>query len=1072
MFTGIECIDAHPLLEIKTIGNSTFDSVSQWNNDTLLLSGRSKGMSDTSDNCIFAYNRLSGDIDLSASFINYGTDQNEAGLMLREDTTAGSRCIQFVNNKKNGLYIRYRLQNSGAYVTVPVKANNSECIRITRVGDLFAFFWKMKGENQWRSVSPVYTILFSTSLLSGMCQSSYNESVVSGSKFFNISGIPEEQTSCIPLLWNFNTPNIDSTKLDQFTYWTLINNYMKTATVGGSKKSILSTNPIFVSRTDSLLTLTWQSYYDRDTTPELSSYSLFGKDSVIIRERMGVVGGSICSGGKLEIGMDSRVKDLFANGSIYLKDRAVINGNVTCMGSVTRGSLVTVTGLIRTNTSVYIPTIPTRTVSVGTTIKYVDPNDSIYLAPGKYKDLTIYANAKIRFSSGVYQFSSLYLNPDVKFYLPVSIDSTIEINVKETLKFADRFKMILTDSTLWRNVSFYTNQSAIVYMSTDMKLSGYFYMPNAKVILYSRTLSLNGGIYAKSVHAEPDFNIAMTAAGESSDILETVFKNYDSGQDYRLFQKFNRESINNYKDFVLLYGNDTIGSGTTGKLTPCRKWITTTCEFYKERDLNGNGKVRILFNDGNGNVCPVDTVNDNVKNISDITMNYSTGIGSRCKQIGVDSISVSCNTACTPIVIISPRQPLVTTAIKGEDARLSFVTTSGTACTFQWFRNNVIMSGQTSSLLVLRNLQLIDSGTQYYCTAKNMCDSAQSDNFILNVVPCENPVIYTQPVSVVREPGMSADFDVVAYGVGLTYQWKHNNSDIKWQTANSLTLNNLSMENNHDEITVKITNRCGKQVLSDTAIIHMIEASPCTLDISLQSDTLEVGDYYFGEVRATCAGSLYSWLRNGTLINQTTDNVFIYGPVAPDDSGKVFTCVVTNGARSDTSSPAILTVIQPKKGNRLVTISGRLLNGVNENVGENSREIHEFMVKLFKSVTGGTEVYTEKFIRGKRIVVDSGYFTIHLGRGETTHNLQNVFASNANVFAEIYAGDSSHFELTGPRLAVSAVPYSFSSGVKEIFGNGSPVTNNVNAPLGTMYIDKSVGNKTWKMLQSGWKRLD
>lgn len=1066
----IENVDGHPQLDIKKIGNSGLDSISKWIDDTLVLSGRTGGMSSGSDNLIFACSRLTGNFDINCVFTNNGIENNEAGLMIREDTTAGSRCIQFINHKTRGLLIRYRLSSDAVYTTIQVKGNNSAALRIKRTDNLFTFFWKMRTESQWRTVSTAYTLYLDKSPLCGLCQSSFSESLVSNAKFCNISGMPENQETCQPVSWEFNTSDIDSTGLDQYIYWNLTSNYMKSTTSGGSKKAVLSTEPLLAFRTDSILTIDWQVYSDRDTSADLDSYTLFGKDSVILKDRMNASGGNIGSGGKLEIGINSTTHNLFAGGNVYLKDRANIKGDVTCKGKVTYGSLVTVTGTVKTGTSVPVPVIPSRTVTIGSTIKTVNPGDSISLAPGKYKSLTVYANAKVRFSSGIYQFSRLEINPDVKFYFTVSIDSTIELNVKDDLKYADRFKMILSDSTLWRNVSIYTNQSNSLLLQTDMKLTGYLYAPFAKITIYSRTLSINGGIFGKSIISEPDFIFSMNSAGESLSIIETVFKNSNAGEDYRLYQKINRISKNDLKDFILFRGNDTIACGSSKKLTPCRTWMTTTCEFYKTTDLNGTGRIRVLFNDGSGNVKVIDTVDSYVKTFSDLTMNYSTGKNLRCRPVGIDNISVSCNTSCTPV--IEEKNLSDTTVLIGEDVRLSYVITSGTECSYQWYKNGSAINDENTFLLILKNVMKTDSGSTYYCKVVNMCDTAISDTMTLSVDSCVEPVITTQPQSDTLEPGMDARFDVQADGLDLTYQWKKNSEDLTGMTDDTMTLNNVSMLNNMDEITVRVKSRCGKEVLSNTATIHMIEVSQCTITVSLQSDTLETGDYYYGEVKATCDNLYYEWYKNGSFLKQTPNNHLVYGPVTSLDSGSSFTCVITNGARSDTSSPAFLTVVPQRKGNRLVTISGRLLNGLNKIVGENGPELHEFMVKLFTGKNGGKEIYSELFIKDKRIAVDSGVFTIHLGRGETSQDIQSVFASYANVYAEVYTGDSSHFELTGPRMVISSAPYSLTSGIKVLHGNGSPVVNSISAPPGTMYIDQGDGNRTWKLLNNGWKKLD
>ena len=94
-------------------------------------------------------------------------------------------------------------------------------------------------------------------------------------------------------------------------------------------------------------------------------------------------------------------------------------------------------------------------------------------------------------------------------------------------------------------------------------------------------------------------------------------------------------------------------------------------------------------------------------------------------------------------------------------------------------------------------------------------------------------------------------------------------------------------------------------------------------------------------------------------------------------------------------------------------------------------------------------------------------------RGKTSQHLQAIVASNRNLFAEMSVGGPFDEELIGPRLALSTAPYAVSGGVAVRFGSGQPSDTTVSGvPVGTMYVDRADGNRTWKKLATGWKRLD
>jgi hypothetical protein len=189
------------------------------------------------------------------------------------------------------------------------------------------------------------------------------------------------------------------------------------------------------------------------------------------------------------------------------------------------------------------------------------------------------------------------------------------------------------------------------------------------------------------------------------------------------------------------------------------------------------------------------------------------------------------------------------------------------------------------------------------------------------------------------------------------------------------------------------------------------------------------------------------------------------------DSGSVFRVVVSNRFGSDTSDAAVLHVVKKKPGSKILAVSGMLYDGNGDPVGGGYSVSKNFQVKLFTSKIGGKEVYSENFYDQRSIVVDSsGQFTVQLGRGFTKDNLQNVFVSHNNLYAEIYAGDETgQLECLGPRLKFTAAPYSMQTGVNIIYGSGDPVTE---AALGTLFVDAGGSGATWIRKQAGWTKLD
>ncbi|MBP7497448.1 MAG: hypothetical protein KA792_07275, partial [Bacteroidales bacterium] len=94
---------------------------------------------------------------------------------------------------------------------------------------------------------------------------------------------------------------------------------------------------------------------------------------------------------------------------------------------------------------------------------------------------------------------------------------------------------------------------------------------------------------------------------------------------------------------------------------------------------------------------------------------------------------------------------------------------------FQWYKNDTIITGATDSTLSIQNSTLNDQGA-YLCLVSNTCGFVSSDlaSLLINI-----PVqINYQPVSDTAYVGQPASFAVNATGTVLSYQWQQDGVDI------------------------------------------------------------------------------------------------------------------------------------------------------------------------------------------------------------------------------------------------------------------------------------------------------
>ncbi|MBW7895669.1 MAG: immunoglobulin domain-containing protein, partial [Opitutaceae bacterium] len=160
--------------------------------------------------------------------------------------------------------------------------------------------------------------------------------------------------------------------------------------------------------------------------------------------------------------------------------------------------------------------------------------------------------------------------------------------------------------------------------------------------------------------------------------------------------------------------------------------------------------------------------------------------------LGSATSEVATLTVSPPVPPTITLQPVDAYQIQGG-SQVFNVTATGTApFTYQWFHNEVELTGETSATLTLSNLQSEDAGS-YTVEVSNMAGKVVSAAALLQV---ETPPVVTaaSPSRIVGSPGEPLTLTVTATSVytPLSYQWKRNNRPIAGANAATLTLPDFS----------------------------------------------------------------------------------------------------------------------------------------------------------------------------------------------------------------------------------------------------------------------------------------
>lgn len=260
-------------------------------------------------------------------------------------------------------------------------------------------------------------------------------------------------------------------------------------------------------------------------------------------------------------------------------------------------------------------------------------------------------------------------------------------------------------------------------------------------------------------------------------------------------------------------------------------------------------------------------------------------------------------TAGTPPSIISQSESRVVSA--GQTIMLTAVASGTTPIRYKWLRNEVELTGETNSILVIPNVQPENTG-EYIILAENEVGAVISAP--INLLVTLPPIIIEQPESVLirvrPDPSAlsstNATFSVSAIGNGsLTYQWRFNGANIIGATNNSITITNVQMLD-WGEFTVIISDDTGSAISQPAWLYPLVRPSftqnPIPLTVCV-GGTATLSAEFFGWPPPFTT----EWRRVSTILVanvQYESNTFFsfQAPLTPSTNN--YRCVVKNAASS------------------------------------------------------------------------------------------------------------------------------------------------------------------------------
>jgi len=279
--------------------------------------------------------------------------------------------------------------------------------------------------------------------------------------------------------------------------------------------------------------------------------------------------------------------------------------------------------------------------------------------------------------------------------------------------------------------------------------------------------------------------------------------------------------------------------------------------------------------------------------------------GSYYVTVTNSSGTATSNTATLTVNVVAPSitsQPSSVTANVGGSVTLSITATGTSPFTYQWYKNNLAISGATNATLTISPLASSDPGS-YTVSVSNSASTVTSNAATITVNI--GPSISVQPASQTVNAGTGVTFSVTANGTApFTYQWYKGGLSILGATNSSYTIASPAI-NDSGSYTVIITNSVGSTT-SNSAVLTINSAPVITTQPVSQS--VVAGSTVTLSVLANGSGTIsYQWQKNATSISGATSSTYTISSTSVSDSAN-YSVVVTNSFGSVTSTVSTLTV--------------------------------------------------------------------------------------------------------------------------------------------------------------------
>lgn len=272
----------------------------------------------------------------------------------------------------------------------------------------------------------------------------------------------------------------------------------------------------------------------------------------------------------------------------------------------------------------------------------------------------------------------------------------------------------------------------------------------------------------------------------------------------------------------------------------------------------------------------------------------------------VSSTGAVLTVAAVPVIDMQPQDQTITI---GQSATFSVVATGAAPLSYQWFADEVAISGATSPTFTTLLQNKVITSQPYFVVVSNNFGSVTSNTVFLNVNFIGSaPLIRFPPQNTTVGVGTNAVFTVQASGATpLTYKWFVGGVEQAGVVGPILTFGPTTLANNGKNVIVIVSNQFGSITSAPATLIVTTSNDPHIITQPVSVSVKSGATATFSIVADGTQQLTYQWFNQFGAISGATSS--IYSTIASSNtSGWRLFCIVTNPHGQAVSNTVTLTI--------------------------------------------------------------------------------------------------------------------------------------------------------------------